>query len=459
MDKTEYQEHYFGRIYGKRRAVVVENQDPERRGRIKVKNSELFGGSDSPWCMPCFPFYGGRDCGFFAVPPIGSLVWIECEEGLTVYPIYTGGYFDMVSDGHSTDGSFIEDSNDFQSAPSAAPAHGRGDLDGSDFGGLKGRYGVPASSFEGAYGEVTIFQTKTGHKLEFDDTEGGERIQIHHKNGAHIEIMPDGSINLVTEGRVLTRANERSEVIVNNRDEVVGSHNEVVEGNYSSKTFGEHKNEILGASTHTADSIESTINGLMKLDGGSLNATITNLCDISCGSDLSLTSFGDMDFMSGGKGFMNFSNSLEIPTGSFQKDALTIQGLNGNVSITSSDQIGAFKYGVTMRGGLTGSAGGHVVLGNVGLSELLNTSTGGIPVFKEPAVLGIQMRSFMEAVLTVLDTFFMDTNTGGVTPGFGGPNPVLAASSIAAQAGLQAARASFLTTDLILSKCVYMSKE
>ena len=61
IDPVEYERRYYGRVYGKRRARVCENQDPERRGRIKVENTELYGSTPSPWVMPCFPCYGGVD--------------------------------------------------------------------------------------------------------------------------------------------------------------------------------------------------------------------------------------------------------------------------------------------------------------------------------------------------------------------------------------------------------------
>jgi hypothetical protein len=460
MDKVEYEQRYYGRIYGKRRAKVCANQDPQRRGRVRVKNMELYGTSESPWAMPCYPFYGGRDCGFFAVPPIGSLVWIECEEGLPAYPVYTGGYFDLSDTGHQSDGSTFEQSSEFQTEPSMVPSHGRGHYDGSDYGGgIKGRYGVPSSSFEGEYGEVTILQTKTGHRLEFDDTLGGERIQIHHSKGAHIEILPDGSINIVTEAKVLTRSSYREEVVTNNRIETVGSHTETVEGDYESQILGSEFRAISGGLTSSSKSLSANIDGLLKMDSGSLKATVANLLEVSSGSDASVTCFGDFDLTSAGKGFMSFSNAVSIPALLYTEDSLTIQGLNGNITLSSADFAGLLRYGVSMRGGLPALTGGQVFLGNLSNSVL---GVGGVPLLKEPAVMGTQMQLFMEAVLGALDGFFLATNTGGVTPGFGGPNPILGAASIAAQLALNGARTTFLTPTpnqpLILSECVYLSK-
>lgn len=465
IDIVEYEQRYYNRFYGKRRARVIENQDPERRGRIKVENTELYGVSHSPWVMPCFPFYGGRDCGFFAVPPIGSLVWIECEEGLAEYPIYSGGFFDLTTGGHFSDGSPIEESGDFQEEPSAAPAHARGDLDGSDIGGLKGRYGVPASTFEGDYGEITILQTKTGHKLEFDDTEGGERIQIHHAKGAHIELLPDGSINIVTEGRILTRGTHRQEFISDSKLEVVGGdRTQTIEGDISSTVLGTDTKKVSGSSSYTSNSLSANLEGDVSVQAGSVKAESTNLFEVLAGGDIALNAFGDLDLITAGKGLLSCSNAITLPTGVFLEDSLSINGLNGNVSITSADISGSISYGMMARGGLLAPAGGEVYLGNLSLGVAEGVlPVGGIPLIKEPAVMGTQLRLFMEAILTALDAFFLATNTGGVTPGYGGPNPVLATASIAAQTALTAARTTFLTVPsptqpLILSECVYLSK-
>lgn len=464
IDLVEYEQRYYNRYYGKRRARVIENQDPERRGRIKVQNTELYGVSHSPWVMPCYPFYGGRDCGFFAVPPIGSLVWIECEEGLAEYPIYSGGFFDLTTGGHFSDGSPIEESNEFQEETSAAPAHARGDLDGSDLGGLKGRYGVPTSTFEGDYGEVTILQTKTGHKLEFDDTEGGERIQIHHANGAHIEMLPDGSINIVTEGRVLTRGTHRQEFISDSKLEVIGGdRTQTVEGDKSSSVLGSESKTVTGSSTFSANNLSASLSGDVTAQVGTVKAETSNLFEVLSGGDISLNAFGDLDLITAGKGLLSCSNAVTVPTGlPFALDSLSIKGLNGIVSVTSADISDSISYGMIMRGGLTAPSGGEVFIGNTSLSETLLT-LGGVPLTKEPAVMGTQLRLFMEAVLTALDAFFFATNTGGVTPGFGGPNPILGAASLAAQGALTAARTTFLSTPsptqpLILSECVYLSK-
>jgi hypothetical protein len=77
------------RFYGKYRGLVAINVDPLSLGRLKAMVPEVLGEIPSSWALPCSP-YAGTGAGFFAVPPIGSGVWIEFEAGDVSRPIWTG---------------------------------------------------------------------------------------------------------------------------------------------------------------------------------------------------------------------------------------------------------------------------------------------------------------------------------------------------------------------------------
>lgn len=94
---------------GKYRARVVNINDPEKRGRIKVECPMTFGKYPSNWCEPCIPvaYDNGGD---FAIPKVGETVWIEFENGDTHYPVYSGGWFSMgnsPSVDYNTDNRYI----------------------------------------------------------------------------------------------------------------------------------------------------------------------------------------------------------------------------------------------------------------------------------------------------------------------------------------------------------------
>lgn len=82
------------RYYGKYRAFVVDNADPEDRGRLRLKvpsvlNEEVISG----WALPCVPYGGAANQGFFFIPEVDAGVWVEFEAGNLDYPVWVGTYW------------------------------------------------------------------------------------------------------------------------------------------------------------------------------------------------------------------------------------------------------------------------------------------------------------------------------------------------------------------------------
>jgi uncharacterized protein involved in type VI secretion and phage assembly len=80
------------RFYGKYQGLVVNNIDPMQIGRIQVIVPDVSNVMLSSWALPCAPV-GGIQHGMFAVPPIGSNVWIEFEHGDADHPIWVGCFW------------------------------------------------------------------------------------------------------------------------------------------------------------------------------------------------------------------------------------------------------------------------------------------------------------------------------------------------------------------------------
>ena len=80
------------RYYGKYRGTVINNIDPEQRGRIMAMVPDVLGITPSSWAMPCVPIAGKQE-GMFVVPQVGAGVWIEFEQGDPDYPIWVGGFW------------------------------------------------------------------------------------------------------------------------------------------------------------------------------------------------------------------------------------------------------------------------------------------------------------------------------------------------------------------------------
>jgi Type VI secretion system/phage-baseplate injector OB domain len=80
------------KFYGKHRGTVVNNADPEQRGRIQAIVPDVQGRVPTTWALPCVPM-AGKQQGTFMVPQIGAAVWIEFEQGDPDYPIWVGGFW------------------------------------------------------------------------------------------------------------------------------------------------------------------------------------------------------------------------------------------------------------------------------------------------------------------------------------------------------------------------------
>jgi uncharacterized protein involved in type VI secretion and phage assembly len=80
------------KFLGKYRGTVINNVDPEQRGRIMAIVPDVSTVVPSTWAMPCLPV-GGMQMGMFAVPPIGAGVWIEYEQGDPDYPVWVGCFW------------------------------------------------------------------------------------------------------------------------------------------------------------------------------------------------------------------------------------------------------------------------------------------------------------------------------------------------------------------------------
>ena len=84
IDKFNYNSFY--------RAYVVDNQDTEKLGRVKIRIPALHEHSTTyPWAYPATLTGFGFQTGMFITPPVGSLVWVTFEYSDEHRPIYFGG--------------------------------------------------------------------------------------------------------------------------------------------------------------------------------------------------------------------------------------------------------------------------------------------------------------------------------------------------------------------------------
>lgn len=80
------------KFLGKFRGTVVNNIDPEQRGRIQVVVPDVSALGLTTWALPSLPI-GGLQTGVFSIPVVGSGVWVEFEQGDLDYPIWVGTFW------------------------------------------------------------------------------------------------------------------------------------------------------------------------------------------------------------------------------------------------------------------------------------------------------------------------------------------------------------------------------
>jgi uncharacterized protein involved in type VI secretion and phage assembly len=79
-------------FYGKYRGVMTDNLDPLGLCRIRTKVPSVYGNTEPPWALPCLPF-ADKNIAIKYIPSVGSLVWIEFENGDSNSPIWTGCFY------------------------------------------------------------------------------------------------------------------------------------------------------------------------------------------------------------------------------------------------------------------------------------------------------------------------------------------------------------------------------
>jgi uncharacterized protein involved in type VI secretion and phage assembly len=88
------------RFFGKYAGTVLNNIDPERRGRLLLNVPDVLSFVPSTWAEACVPLAGptGPPMGVYMVPPIGAGVWVEFEQGDPGRPIWVGCRWGLASD-------------------------------------------------------------------------------------------------------------------------------------------------------------------------------------------------------------------------------------------------------------------------------------------------------------------------------------------------------------------------
>lgn len=397
----EFRNRFAGRHFGKFRAVVTSVEDPKRLGRIRVKCPHLFGDTISGWCWPSSAMgsnSSGAPHGFVALPEPGAMVWIELEEGNTGRPpLWTSGMWSKDS----------------------LPDHVRALPDESDLGikGITGMVIPPSSTNVSEYGKVRVWQMPSGARLEFDETEGEERVLLHHKSGAHVEMLSDGTIHIGAAGGVRAQAstgNWKRYVAQSVLDTVDGAIERTVGTKWKMTVDQGAEFNIGGAfaiDTGTYDLVAAgdytfTVGTYSGNVLGNYGVSVSNQMSIGAGTDMFLQASGAVQLV----GQNNVTNGglptdLGVEVGAYNSRAEVYSTDATGVAARSGAEYDAV-LGSTIDFALAGVSQGKLNLGVGGiasLTALVQLKLGSATLATEPLVLGIALSSLLTTLAATFD--------------------------------------------------------
>ena len=194
----------------------------------------------------------------------------------------------------------------------------------------------PLSPYNAVYPYNKVFESESGHIMEFDDSPDGERIHLYHRKGTYLEIDPNGSeLNfIVGDGYQI--------VLRNNNIYVVGTANLTVGGNINILCQGDAKIEVEGRSNialkgdaelGVAGNLDMTVGGDYKLKvDGDYNIETTNLTTKTTGYQIH-DSAADWSVKSAGNVAVNAA-------GNFNADYAEMQFANGQAEVEDAPTTG-----------------------------------------------------------------------------------------------------------------------
>ena len=141
-----------GRMAGLVEALVIDNKDPAELGRVKVSFPTLPEAPESHWARLNMPM-AGRDRGWMTIPEIGDEVLVSFMHGDINHAVVVGSLYNGVD--------------------------------------------RPPYANEDGENNLRVFQSRSGHRVTFDDTAGDERIELV-TNNQEIRIILDAASKIIS---------------------------------------------------------------------------------------------------------------------------------------------------------------------------------------------------------------------------------------------------------------------
>ncbi len=154
-----------GQMPGLVEAIVIDNKDPEKMGRVKLKFPLLPEMPESFWARLVMPM-AGQKRGWMTIPEVEDEVLVAFVHGDFNHAIVVGALYNGVD--------------------------------------------VPPYANEDEENNLRVFQSRSGHRLTFDDTNGDERIELitHNEEIRIIWDAKEKTLSLYSGKDILVEAKE-----------------------------------------------------------------------------------------------------------------------------------------------------------------------------------------------------------------------------------------------------------
>lgn len=169
-----------------------------------------------------------------------------------------------------------------------------------------GSWSQPLSAYSTVYPYNKVYESESGHVMEYDDSPLGERIHQYHRKGTFYEIDPNGS--RITH--------------------IVGDDYHIVDRNGNVYIAGN-----LNVTAGTGVKILARGNAEIQVEGNS-NIILQNDVTIGCAKDVSMTIANDFNLKVGG----DFTVDVTGKTTHISKDDFSVQGA-ANVNVSAESNI------------------------------------------------------------------------------------------------------------------------
>ena len=267
--------------------VVEDRQDPQFAGRVRVRclghhtsNKNILPTSDLPWSQVVLPITSSGISGVGQSPlglVEGSWVFGYFRDGNNRQePLVIGSLPGRPSEyGNPNKGFYDPNARENDTTKSVYPR----EIDEPDVNrlavnnpnkqhsslttrtaqrltnitGVNNTWNQPEISYNASYPYNHVYESESGHIMEFDDTTGAKRIHLRHTSGTSIEMTNNGdTIEITKNNRYILVTADNKVYIKGSKDVVIdGDYDLKVNGNYNIAVAGNKVETISGTKTST----------------------------------------------------------------------------------------------------------------------------------------------------------------------------------------------------------------